>query len=82
MKLTAELKKILHIGEASHKHAGRVLILDGADAVAHRVVERLIDAEHPNLRVGTRKLHEKEATTGVEMVPFVWEDEKTYTTAL
>ncbi|KAL7538713.1 hypothetical protein ACHAXR_011105 [Thalassiosira sp. AJA248-18] len=74
MKLAAELKKILHIGD----HVGRVLVLDGADPVGHRVVEHLIDAGCPDLRVGMRTLREKEETRGIEMVPFVWENEDTY----
>lgn len=78
MKLGAELKKILGIG----KHVERVLVLDGADVVGHRVVERLIDAEIPELRVGMRTLTENEGTRGVEMVPFIWEDETTYDAAL
>ena len=82
MKLAAELKKILGIGEASNKHAGRVLVLDGADVVGHRVVERLIAAEYGDVRVGMRSLHKIEETTGVQLVPFVWEDEDTYATAL
>lgn len=78
MKLGAELKKILGIG----KHVERVLILDGADVVGHRVVERLIDADIPELRVGMRTPTENEETRGVEIVPFIWEDESTYDAAL
>ena len=81
MKFAAELKKILHLGEAN-KHAGRVLVLDGADVVGHRVVERLIEAEFVDLRVGMRTLKEKEETKGVELVPLVFEDETTYNDAL
>ena len=81
MKLP-DLKKFLGIGETSHDHVGRVLVLDGTDVVGHRVVERLIDAEYGELRVGMRTVHEKEATPGVELVPFVWEDETTYSVAL
>ena len=85
MKIVDDLKKILHVGGNADKHAehvGRVLVLDGEDIVGHRVVEKLIEAEYTNLRVGMRKLQEKEETRGVELVPFVFEDVTTYDAAL
>ncbi len=80
MKLAEEFKKLLHIGGTT---PGRVLVLDGSDAVGHRVVERLIDAEYTdNLRVGVRTLKQGGNAGGAELVLFVWEDESTYATAL
>ena len=84
MKLKFELKKILQDGESPADHANRVLVLDGADVVGHRVVDRLVEAECTNLRVGFRTLpnKEEEERRGVETVRFVWEDETTYSDAL
>ena len=77
MKLAADLKAMLGIGGTD-----RVLVLDGANAVGHRVVERLIDAEYPAVRVGVKTMHDKQETAGVEFVPFVWDDVDTYKDAL
>jgi uncharacterized protein YbjT (DUF2867 family) len=79
MDIVGEIKKILHLDGMP----GRVLVLDGLDAVGHRVVERLIDAEYTDqLRVGLRTLHDTAPSGGAELVPFVWEDETTYDAAL
>jgi len=88
MKLGAELKRILSVGkpsvreESPNRQAGRVLVLDGADVVGYRVVERLIDAGYADLRVGSRTMHAEKEIRAVDMVHFIWEDEDTYAAAL
>ena len=77
-KIPEEVKKILHLDEST----GKVFVLNGACALGHRVVERLIDKKYSNLSVGVRTLKEKETDTAIEFVPFVWEDEGTYEAAL
>lgn len=81
MKFIEDIKKLLHIGG---DHVGRVLVLDGADVVGHRVVERLIDAGYTdNLRVGMRTMRTvAEHHAGMELIPFKFEDESAYDDAL
>ena len=40
MTITEEVKNFLHLGG---EEVGKVFVLDGADSVGHRVVEKLID---------------------------------------
>lgn len=77
MNLAADM---LGVGD----QGGRVLILDGADCVGGRVVDRLIESGYTDLRVGCPAVHEHRQATpeGVECVPFVWEDEATFVDAL
>lgn len=78
-KLTEEVKKLLYLGSET---AGKVFVLDGADPVGHRVVERLIDSGYTDLRVGVRTTKQISTSGTTEFVPFMWEDETTYDTAL
>jgi hypothetical protein len=83
MKLAA-IKKVFHLGRTvGCEHDGRILILDGSDAVGHRVVKSLVDAGVADVRVGVRTpLKEQDPTSIMERVPFVWGDESTYSAAL
>ena len=78
-KFTEEVKKLLHLGSET---AGKVFVLDGADPIGHRVVERLIDSGYTDLRVGVRTTKQIITSGTTEFVPFMWEDETTYDTAL
>ena len=83
MKLTA-IKEVFHLGRAVDcEHVGRILILDGSDAVGHRVVKSLGDAGVADVRVGvSTPVKEQDPTSNFEVVPFVWGDESTYSAAL
>lgn len=64
------------------EHVGRILILDGSDAVGHRVVKSLLDSG-VDVRVGARTpLKEQNPKDIMDIVPFVWGDETTYSAAL
>ena len=79
MTIAEEVKNFLHIGG---EEVGKVFVLDGADPIGHRVVEKLIDTRYTNLRVGVKTLHEDMHSNSTEFVPFDWEKEDTYEPAL
>ncbi len=68
--------KVWHLGKASD--LGRILVLDGSDAVGYRVTKRLMDSGVVEVRVGYKPPLKQHDSMGVEIVPFVWGDESTY----
>lgn len=79
MTIAEEVKNFLHLGG---EEISKVFVLDGADPVGHRVVEKLIDTGYTDLRVGVTTLHEDMHSNSTEFVPFDWEKEDTYEAAL
>ena len=83
----AELKRLTGLGKNATSQAGRVLILDGINAIGYRVVNHLVKGGYSNIRVGMRELPSDNSVMtkqweGVERVKFLWEDEATYVDAL
>ncbi len=68
--------KVWHLGRSSD--VGRILVLDGTDAVGHRVSKRLMDSGVVEVRVGYKPPLKQQGSMGMEIVPFVWGDESTY----